>query len=49
LVLKGKSADETGEYAKGDIVFLDTRSVHTPPRCGEKLFVVWPAGVRLVD
>jgi anti-sigma factor ChrR (cupin superfamily) len=50
LVLKGKIADETGEYEKGDIVFLDARSVHTPRAVGETIvLVVWPAGVRLVD
>jgi anti-sigma factor ChrR (cupin superfamily) len=50
LVLAGKIADETGEYQKGDIVFLDPRSVHTPRAIGETLvLVLWPAGVRLVD
>jgi anti-sigma factor ChrR (cupin superfamily) len=50
LVLKGKIADETGEYETGDIVFLDARSVHTPRAVGETIvLVVWPAGVRLVD
>ena len=50
LVLKGKIADETGEYEKGDIVFLDARSVHTPRAVGETIvLVLWPAGVRLVD
>jgi anti-sigma factor ChrR (cupin superfamily) len=50
LVLKGKIADETGKYEKGDIVFLDARSVHTPRAVGETIvLVVWPAGVRLVD
>jgi anti-sigma factor ChrR (cupin superfamily) len=50
LVLKGKIADETGEYEKGDIVFLDPRSVHTPRAVGETVVLVfWPAGVRLVD
>ena len=50
LVLKGKIADETGEYEKGDIVFLDAHSVHTPRAVGETIvLVVWPAGVRLVD
>ena len=50
LVLKGKIADETGEYEKGDIVFLDARSVHTPRAVGETIvLVMWPAGVRLVD
>jgi anti-sigma factor ChrR (cupin superfamily) len=50
LVLKGKIADETGEYQKGDIVFLDPHSVHTPRAIGETIVLVfWPAGVRLVD
>ena len=50
LVLKGKIADETGEYEKGEIVFLDPGSVHTPFAIGETIvLVLWPAGVRLVD
>jgi anti-sigma factor ChrR (cupin superfamily) len=50
LVLKGKIADETGEYEKGDIVFLDAGSVHTPRACGETIVLVfWPAGVRIVE
>jgi anti-sigma factor ChrR (cupin superfamily) len=50
LVLKGKIADETGEYEKGDVVFLDPKSVHTPFAIGETIvLVLWPAGVRLVD
>ena len=50
LVLKGKIADETGEYEKGDIVFLDAHSVHTPRAVGETVvLVLWPAGVRIVD
>ena len=50
LVLKGKIADETGEYEKGDLVFLDPRSVHTPRAIGATIvLVLWPAGVRLVD
>ena len=50
LVLKGKIADDTGEYEKGDIVFLDPKSVHTPYAVGETLvLVLWPAGVRLVE
>jgi anti-sigma factor ChrR (cupin superfamily) len=49
LVLKGKIADETGEYEKGDIVFLDPHSVHTPRAVGETVvLVLWPAGVRIV-
>jgi len=50
LVLKGRIADETGDYAKGDIVFLDPHSIHTPRALGETVVLVfWPAGVRLVD
>ena len=50
LVLKGKIADETGDYEKGDIVFLDAQSVHTPRAVGETIvLVLWPAGVRLVE
>jgi anti-sigma factor ChrR (cupin superfamily) len=49
LVLKGKIADETGEYEKGDVVFLDPHSVHTPRAVGETVvLVLWPAGVRIV-
>lgn len=50
LVLRGKIADETGEYDKGDVVFLDPKSVHTPYAIGETVvLVLWPAGVRLVE
>ena len=50
LVLKGKIADETGEYEQGEVVFLDPQSVHTPRAIGETVvLVLWPAGVRLVD
>jgi anti-sigma factor ChrR (cupin superfamily) len=50
LVLKGKIADETGEYEKGNVVFLAPHSVHTPRAIGETVVLVfWPAGVRLVD
>ena len=50
LVLKGKIADETGEYEKGDIVFLDPHSIHTPRATGETVVLVfWPAGVRIVE
>jgi anti-sigma factor ChrR (cupin superfamily) len=50
LVLKGKITDETGEYEKGDIVFLDAHSVHTPRAFGETIvLVLWPAGVRIID
>jgi anti-sigma factor ChrR (cupin superfamily) len=50
LVLKGRIADETGEYSAGDFVFLDARSVHSPHAVGETLvLVLWPEGVRIVD
>ena len=50
IVLKGAIADDTGEYAKGDMVYLDPQSVHTPKAIGETVvLVLWPAGVRLVD
>lgn len=50
LVLKGKIADETGEYEKGDLVFLDPQSFHTPRAMGETVVLVfWPAGVRIVE
>jgi anti-sigma factor ChrR (cupin superfamily) len=50
LVLKGKIADETGEYEKGDLVFLEPGSVHTPRAMGETVVLVfWPAGVRIVE
>ena len=50
LVLKGKIADETGEYDQGDVVFLDPKSVHTPYAIGETVvLVLWPAGVRIIE
>ena len=50
LVLRGKIVDETGEYAKGDLVFLDPHSVHTPRAVGETVVLVfWPAGVRIAE
>jgi anti-sigma factor ChrR (cupin superfamily) len=50
LVLKGKIADETGEYEKGDVVFLEPHSVHTPRGIDETVVLVfWPAGVRIVE
>jgi anti-sigma factor ChrR (cupin superfamily) len=50
LVLKGKIADETGSYEKGDVVFLDRQSVHTPKAAGDTVvLVLWPEGVRIVD
>jgi anti-sigma factor ChrR (cupin superfamily) len=50
LVLKGKIADETGEYAAGDVVFLDPRSIHRPRAVGDTVvLVLWPEGVRIVD
>ena len=49
LVLKGRIADETGEYEQGEIVFLDSHSVHTPRASGETVvLVLWPAGVRIM-
>jgi anti-sigma factor ChrR (cupin superfamily) len=50
LVLKGRIADQTGEYEQGDIVFLDAHSVHTPRAVGETVvLVLWPEGVRIVE
>jgi anti-sigma factor ChrR (cupin superfamily) len=50
LVLRGKIADETGEYVEGDLVFLDPQSVHTPRAVGDTVvLVLWPEGVRIVD
>ena len=50
LVLKGKITDETGEYQRGDVVFLPAHSAHTPRAIGETVvLVLWPAGVRIVD
>ena len=50
LVLKGRIADETGEYVEGDMVFLDPRSVHRPRAIGDTIvLVLWPEGVRIID
>ena len=50
LVLKGRIADETGEYTEGDFVFLDSKSAHTPRAIGDTLvLVLWPDGVRILD
>ena len=50
IVLKGKIADEMGEYEEGELVFLDPKSVHAPHAQGETVvLVVWPEGVRIVD
>ena len=50
LVLKGRIADETGEYVEGDVVFLDRQSVHQPRALGETIvLVLWPEGVRILD
>lgn len=50
LVLKGKIADEMGEYEEGDLVFLDPKSVHAPRAFGETVvLVIWPEGVQIVD
>ena len=49
LVLRGKIADESGEYEPGDLVYLDANSAHTPRAIGDSLvLVLWPEGVRLV-
>lgn len=50
LVIKGKIVDGTGEYERGDVVFLPPQSAHTPRAIGETLvLVLWPAGVRILD
>ena len=50
LVLKGEIADENGVFTKGDMVYLDPKSVHTPRSNGETVvLVLWPAGVRVVE
>jgi anti-sigma factor ChrR (cupin superfamily) len=50
LVLKGRIADETGDYREGDFVFLDAKSVHTPRAIGDTLvLVLWPEGVRIIE
>ena len=50
LVLKGKIADETGEYVAGDLVFLDPQSIHRPRAVGDTVvLVLWPEGVRIID
>jgi len=50
LVLKGKIVDETGEYVRGDAVFLEPHSVHTPRAVGDTLvLVLWPEGVGIAD
>jgi anti-sigma factor ChrR (cupin superfamily) len=50
LVLKGRIADETGEYQEGDFVFLGPKSVHAPRAIGDTLvLVLWPEGVRVID
>jgi anti-sigma factor ChrR (cupin superfamily) len=50
LVLKGKIADETGDYQRGDVVFLPAQSAHKPRAVGETVvLVLWPAGVRILD
>ena len=49
LVLKGRIEDETGRFEKGDVVYLDAHSSHTPRAIGDTLvLVLWPEGVRLV-
>jgi anti-sigma factor ChrR (cupin superfamily) len=50
LVLKGSIGDETGVYEKGDIVYLDPHSVHTPRAVGETVvLVLWPQGVKILE
>jgi anti-sigma factor ChrR (cupin superfamily) len=50
LVLKGRIDDESGRFEKGDVVYLDAHSVHTPRSIGDTLvLVLWPEGVRLVS
>lgn len=50
LVLKGRIDDESGRFDKGDVVYLDAHSVHTPRAIGDTLvLVLWPEGVRLVS
>jgi anti-sigma factor ChrR (cupin superfamily) len=50
LVLKGRIADETGEYVEGDVVFLDPQSVHQPRAIGDTIvLVLWPEGVRIIE
>jgi putative transcriptional regulator len=49
LVLKGRIADESGEYGEGEFVFLTAQSVHTPRAIGDTLvLVLWPDGVRIL-
>ena len=49
LVLKGKIDDEAGQFERGDLVYLEANSVHTPRATGDTLvLVLWPEGVRLV-
>ena len=50
LVLKGRIDDESGRFDKGDVVYLDAHSSHTPRAIGDTLvLVLWPEGVRLVS
>jgi anti-sigma factor ChrR (cupin superfamily) len=50
LVLKGRIGDEMGVYEKGDVVYLDPHSVHTPRAVGETVvLVLWPEGVRVLE
>ena len=49
LLLRGRIEDEYGKYEKGDIVFLDPGSVHTPRVFGETIvLVLWPSGVKIL-
>ena len=48
-MLKGRIDDESGRFNKGDVVYLDAHSVHTPRAIGDTLvLVLWPEGVRLM-
>jgi anti-sigma factor ChrR (cupin superfamily) len=50
LVLKGRIADESGEYGEGEMVLLESQSIHTPRAIGDTLvLVLWPEGVRIID
>jgi anti-sigma factor ChrR (cupin superfamily) len=50
LVLRGGIQDEFGSYREGEIVYLDSGSIHTPRGLGETVvLVLWPGGIRLVE
>ena len=47
LVLEGEVWDEDGTYPKGSIVWMDSKSAHTPRTRGKTLILVlWPEGVK---